>query len=95
MVGGVLVTAPQAKPTLLILFLRITKLNIPRGGVAGQNITIVVLRIALAATSKPASSRAVSVIISRGRTEPLLALVVTGQKNLENNRNQEKETESR
>ena len=87
--SSVLVTAPAAEPALLVLGLG-SVLDVGRSGVAWQGVVTVCLGVVLVASPEPlAATRGVAV--SGGGTETLLALVVAGQEDLEQDGDEEEE----
>lgn len=89
--GGVLVFAPRAKPSLLGLGLR-AHLDVIGGWVAGQDISAADVGFGVILVAAPEGLAAtVGVTVGRGGTETLLALVVAGEKDLEEDGDQVEE----
>lgn len=90
-IGSVmLLLAPRAEPVLLGLLLS-TQLDISRGGVAGQSIHATTGLGVVLLAAPPLTAGAVGVVVGGGRAEALLALVVAGKEDLEEDGDQEEE----
>jgi hypothetical protein len=85
-----LLLAPRAEPVLLGLLLS-TQLDISRGGVAGQSIHATTGLGVVLLAAPPLTAGAVGVVVGGGRAEALLALVVAGKEDLEEDGDQEEE----
>jgi hypothetical protein len=85
-----LLLAPRAEPVLLGLLLS-TQLDIGRGGVTRQSIYATTGLGVIPLAAPPLTAGTVGVVVGGGRTEALLALVVAGQEDLEEDRDEEKE----
>lgn len=88
--SGVLVPA-EAVPLLLVLRLG-THLDIVRGGVTRKGISGAGGFGVVLVAAPESTTATVGIVVGRRRTEALLALVVAGKQNLEENGDQEEET---
>lgn len=88
--GGVLVATEPAEPGLLVLGLGTVQLDVTGGRVTGQSVAASVKVVLVA--REPVATAAGGVAVGRGGTEALLALVVTGQEDLEKDGDKEQET---
>lgn len=87
--SGILVASPATKPAFLGLWLG-TKLDVSWGRVARQVVIAILLGVVLGTVPEPfAATRGVGV--SGGGAEALLALVVAGQEDLEEDGDEEEE----
>ena len=83
--------ATERVPGLLVLGLGAIQLDVVGSRVARQGIGTVRVGVVLVAR-EPATAATRGVAVGRGRTETLLALVVAGEKDLEENGDEEQET---
>lgn len=85
-----LLLAPRAEPVLLGLLLS-TELDVGRGGMAGQSVYTPTGLGGVPLAAPPLTAAAVGVVVGRGWAEALLALVVAGQEDLEEDGDEEEE----
>lgn len=89
------ISIPRRSTSTIVILLGAVQLHITRRGMAREHIIRrVSLRVSLILATEPArpTTRAVGIAVRRRGTETLLALVVTGEEELEEDRDQKEAT---